>query len=379
MSTVDADQSFRGLDAVDRDTAWVSGASVSGDDARVYLTQDGGDSWQDVSPAGSAGLNFRDVEAEDTRTASVLAIGEGEASRIYRTTDGGATWSETFRNTEPTAFYNCMDFYPGGKRGLAASDPVDGKFRIISTQDGGRSWEVLPDAGMPNSTGEANFSASGDCLTISGRDSWFGSGGAKSRVFHSTDRGLTWTATGSAIPAGEAAGVFGLAFKNPRQGVAVGGDFAAAADGVDASATTRDGKSWRAEASSPTSVRTRHTSAVCLSSSARADRSAAAACPRTAGGRGSSSARSGSTRSTAPTTVPAGPPVGAAASGCSRAPEGEHPAHVSLGMRLASCFGTALVICPEVSVPKHNASRSSTPVTTTPPEPLKQEHPNENS
>lgn len=244
VSVVDADQSFRGLDAVDRDTAWVSGASVSGGAARVYLTRDGGDSWEDVSPAGSEGLNFRDVEAENARTATVLAIGEGEASRIYRTTDGGATWTETFRNTEPTAFYNCMDFHPGGKRGLAVSDPVDGRFRVISTEDGGQSWEVLPDAGMPDSTGEFNFSASGDCLAISGRDAWFGSGGARSRVFHSTDHGLTWTATDSTIPAGEAAGVFGLAFRNPHQGVAVGGDFAAPADGVDASATTRDGSSW---------------------------------------------------------------------------------------------------------------------------------------
>lgn len=244
VQTVDADQSFRGLDAVDRSTAWVSGASVSGGDARVYLTKDGGATWDDVSPAGSAGLNFRDVEAEDARTATVLAIGEGEASRIYRTTDGGANWTETFRNTEPTAFFNCMDFSPGGQRGLAVSDPVDGKFRIISTQDGGQSWSVLPTAGMPDSTGEANFSASGDCLTITGRDAWLGSGGAKARVFHSTDQGMTWTATDSTLPAGEAAGVFGLAFRNPRQGVVVGGDFADAANGTDASANTRDGVSW---------------------------------------------------------------------------------------------------------------------------------------
>lgn len=244
VQTVDADQSFRGLDAVNRRTAWVTGASLSGGAAKVYLTENGGTSWMDVSPPGSEGLNFRDVEAEDARTASVLAIGEGEASRIYRTTNGGRTWTETFRNTEPSAFYNCMDFYPGGKRGLAVSDPVDGKFRIASTDDGGRSWEVLPDDGMPDSTGEANFSASGDCLTISGHDAWFGSGGAQSRVFHSTDRGLTWTATDSRIPAGEAAGVFGLAFRNPSKGVAVGGDFSAPADGVDASAVTRDGETW---------------------------------------------------------------------------------------------------------------------------------------
>ena len=244
QTVVDPDQSFRGLDAVDRRTAWVSGGSVSGGDAKVYRTTDGGDTWRDVSPPDTAGLMLRDVEAQDASTASVLAIGPGEASRIYRTTDGGATWTETFRNAEEAAFYNCMDFFPGGRRGLAVSDPVDGRFRIAATDDGGRTWEVLPDAGMPDSTGEYNFSASGDCLVTAGRDAWFGSGGADSRVFHSTDGGSTWTATDSGLVAGEAAGVFALAFRDPRHGVAVGGDFAAPADGSDASAYTRDGDSW---------------------------------------------------------------------------------------------------------------------------------------
>lgn len=244
-SVVDPGQSFRGLDAVDARTAWVSGASTSGGAAKVYRTTDAGSTWQDVSPPGSTGLNFRDVEAKDARTASVLAIGEGEASRIYRTTDGGRTWTETFRNTEPAAFYNCLDFYPDGRRGLAVSDPVDGTFQIAATHDAGRSWHVLPDAGMPVSpAGEANFSASGDCLVIAGRDAWFGTGGTVSRIFHSTDHGRTWTATDSTIPAGEAAGVFALAFRGQRHGVAVGGDFAAPADGVDASAYTRNGRTW---------------------------------------------------------------------------------------------------------------------------------------
>jgi photosystem II stability/assembly factor-like uncharacterized protein len=243
-TVVDADQSFRGLDAVDRRTAWISGGSVTGGAGSVWRTTDGGDSWEDVSPPDTEGLSFRDVEARSADTAVVLAIGPGEASRVYRTTDGGETWAETFRNDDDAAFYNCLDFFPGGRRGLAVSDPVDGKFRIISTDDGGRSWDVLPDEGMPESEGEYNFSASGDCLVISGRRAWFGTGGSDARVFHSTDRGLTWEATDSTLPAGEAAGVFGLAFRNPRHGIAVGGDFAAPADGADASAYTRDGRVW---------------------------------------------------------------------------------------------------------------------------------------
>jgi photosystem II stability/assembly factor-like uncharacterized protein len=246
QTVVDAGQSFRGLDAVDRDTAWVSGGSLTeGGAGKVYRTTDGGRTWQDVTPPGTEGLSLRDVEARGVNTAVVLSIGNGDASRIWRTTDGGATWTETFRNSDEDAFFNCLDFFPGGKRGLAVSDPVDGKFRVIATSDGGRSWRQLPSAGMPDSTGEANFSASGDCLVIRGRHAWFGSGGTSSRVFHSADHGLTWRATDSTIPAGEAAGVFALAFRTPRHGLAVGGDFADPADGTDAAAYTRDGRHWR--------------------------------------------------------------------------------------------------------------------------------------
>lgn len=237
QTVVDADQSFRGLDAVDRRTAWVAGGSVSGGAGSVHRTSDGGRTWVDVTPPGVEGLQFRDVEVTGRRSAVALTIGEGALSRVFRTTDDGRTWTETFRNDEPAAFYNCVDFYPGGKVGLAVSDPVDGRFRIIRTDDGGASWRVLPSAGMPDSAGEANFAASGDCLLTHGRDASFGTGGERSRVFTSRDRGLTWTATDSAIPAGEAAGVFGLAFRGAH-GVAVGGDFSAPTDGVDASSYT---------------------------------------------------------------------------------------------------------------------------------------------
>lgn len=242
QSVVDASQNFRGLDAVDRRTAWVTGGSGSG---KVFRTTDGGKSWDDVTPAGAEGLLFRDVEARSAEVAVVLTIGEGDASRIYRTTDGGASWDAVFVNDDPAAFYDCIAFYPDGRRGLALSDPVDGKFRILSTLDAGRTWTVLSSAGMPEAQGEAGFAASGDCLVTAGRTAYFGSGGDASRVFRSDDYGLTWTATDSTIPPGPAAGVFALAFKTPHQGIAVGGDFSDPADGTDAVAVTRDGTTWK--------------------------------------------------------------------------------------------------------------------------------------
>ncbi|MET9912410.1 YCF48-related protein [Streptomyces sp. NPDC006476] len=238
------DVRFRGLSAVGRETAWVAGTGGT-----VLRTTDGGTNWRDVSPPGASDLQFRDIQAFDARRAVVLAIGEGEASRVYRTDDGGATWTESFRNTDAAAFYDCLTFFDS-RHGLAMSDPVDGRFRILSTSDGGRSWKVLPSKGMPPALdGEAGFAASGQCLVASGpSDVWLATGGgARARVLHSRDRGLTWTAADTPIPAGDPAkGVFALAFRDRVHGLAVGGDYRPDQASPQAAARTGDaGRTWQ--------------------------------------------------------------------------------------------------------------------------------------
>ncbi|MFR9676557.1 WD40/YVTN/BNR-like repeat-containing protein [Streptomyces sp. TR06-5] len=240
-----SDARLRGLDAVGRRTAWAAGSAGT-----VLRTRDGGRTWHDASPG--ADLEFRDIEAFGARSAVVLAIGSGEDARVLRTDDGGRTWRETFRNTTPEAFYNCMTFFDR-RHGLAVSDPVDGRFRILSTDDGGRSWEVLPNDGMPPAQeNEYNFAASGQCLVSNGpQDVWMASGGAATaRIYHSADRGRTWTARDAAVPAGAPArGVFGLAFRDRSHGLAVGGDYRFGESSPEASAVTRDGgTSWSVSA-----------------------------------------------------------------------------------------------------------------------------------
>ena len=241
--SVDSDEQFRGLDVVDRQTAWVGGSAGS-----VFRTTDGGQTWDDVSPRGAEGLLFRDVEAQNANHASVMAIGEGEDSRIYTTTDGGQSWSRAFTNHDPAAFYDCMAFWRTGRHGIAMSDPVNGKFRIISTHDGGRSWARVPSRGMPEAVdGEFGFAASGTCLVAEGkRRAWLASGGSAARIYSTRDQGRHWRVTRSTIPATPAGGVFSLAFDGPHRGLAVGGDFERPDNGVDASGRTVDGRHWTA-------------------------------------------------------------------------------------------------------------------------------------
>jgi photosystem II stability/assembly factor-like uncharacterized protein len=237
---VQTDQQFRGLDAVSARTAWVGGSTGG-----VWRTTNGGRTWTDVSPKGADGLLFRDVEAKSASVALAMTIGEGSDSRIYRTTNGGRTWTKAFVNRSKKAFYDCMAMWPGDQDGIAMSDPVDGKFRIITTHDGGATWKRISPRGMPKAKdGEFGFAASGTCLVTAGHhDAYLASGGTASRIFVTRDRGRHWAAHRSTIPASPAGGVFSMAFRSGR-GIAVGGDFEDADNGTDMSARSRGGRMW---------------------------------------------------------------------------------------------------------------------------------------
>ena len=233
---------FRGLSAVSATTAWVSGYTPT--EGVVMRTTDGGATWQDVSPLGTAGLQFRDIEAFDADDAVTMSIGSNPTDfRIYVTHDGGQTWDITFVNSEPTAFYDCMTFFDRN-RGLALSDPPDGvHFRVIATDDGGMSWHVTG-LQMPAAPGEYAFAASGQCLTSDhGHRAWFGTGGSGASVFRSDDRGVSWTMAPTPMLFGPTAGINGLAFDGQERGIAVGGDFTLPAASPDAFARSFDGGS----------------------------------------------------------------------------------------------------------------------------------------
>jgi len=239
VSGVDAQ--LRGISAVSDKVAWASGAKGT-----VLRTIDGGATWQRLEIVGAEALDLRDIQAFDQNTAFVLSIGPGEQSRIYKTADGGKIWQRQFTNSDPKAFYDCFAFWDS-TRGIAVSDSVDGKFPLIATTDG-MNWDPVKVKKMPAALpGEGAFAASGTCVATFGRnDVWFGTGGPAARVFHSTDRGQTWTVAETPIIHGAASqGIFSLAFWTAKDGIAVGGDYKEPKKGESVAAVTHDGgKTW---------------------------------------------------------------------------------------------------------------------------------------
>jgi photosystem II stability/assembly factor-like uncharacterized protein len=240
---IKTDADFRGLSAVSDTVAWVSGTKGT-----FGRTTDGGKTWAAGTVAGAEKLDFRDVEAFGADTAYLLSAGPGGESRIYKTTDGGKTWTMQFKNPDPAGFFDALAFWDE-RHGIGLGDPVKGRFQLVATDDGGEHWMPLPEKDLPTALpGEGAFAASGTCLIARGdKDAWFVTGGAKiGRVFHSTDRGRTWTATDSPIKAGvPSAGIFSIAFWDKDHGIIVGGDYEKPSDaGATAAVTADGGKTW---------------------------------------------------------------------------------------------------------------------------------------
>ena len=91
---------------------------------------------------------------------------------------------------------------------------------------------------------EGAFAASGTCLTLLGQEeAWFGTGGhGGGRVFHSSNRGRSWTIALTPLSGSTAsAGIFALRFLDRKRGVALGGDYQKPADAAHSLAVTEDG------------------------------------------------------------------------------------------------------------------------------------------
>lgn len=245
---------LRGVSAPSDGVAWASGTKGA-----FLRTEDGGKTWTAGAVPGAETLDFRDVEAFDKRSAVIMSAGPGSASRIYRTADGGARWDLALENPDqPKGFFDAIAFWDRS-RGLALGDPVDGRFVLFATEDGGSHWTRIPPEGLPPAlAGEGAFAASGTCLAVGpdGR-AWFGTGGggAAGRVFRSEDRGRTWRTAPSGIPAStESSGVFSLAFRDALHGIAVGGNYRVPRGSGPSIARTEDGgATWSAAAPAPLS------------------------------------------------------------------------------------------------------------------------------
>lgn len=221
---------------------------ASGRHGTYLRSTDQGSTWTAAQVPGAENLDFRDVEAFSADEAYLLAAGPGDQSRIYKTTDAGRHWSLQFTNSDSKGFYDCFAFWDRN-HGIAVGDPVDGRFELLTTEDGGTHWTQLPTSSRPEALPrEGAFAASGSCLAIEGsRNVWFATGGPAARVFRSSDRGRSWQVAETPLAhGGDSSGIFSIAFRDVKHGLIAGGDYQHPdADGPNLAASQDGGATWQ--------------------------------------------------------------------------------------------------------------------------------------
>jgi photosystem II stability/assembly factor-like uncharacterized protein len=209
--------SIRGLSIVDDRVAWLSGSKGT-----VGTTVDGGKTWAWSQVKGFEQIDFRDIEAFSDKEAIIMS--SGTPAVILKTIDGGANWLVTYQNNDKAFFLDAMEF-DGHNNGIILGDPINRKFLILQTFNGGKNWTPAknPPTALPN---EAAFAASGTCLRKYKTAFIMVTGGSNARMITLTkrfkNRPHSWNIP---ILHGKASqGAFSIAFGH-KQGIIVGGDY----------------------------------------------------------------------------------------------------------------------------------------------------------
>ena len=173
--------------------------------------------------AGLDTVDFRSIHAFDAQTAVVASA--GQPAVIYRTEDGGKTWGKVHQEgTE--AFFDAIQFVDA-QRGYVLGDPIGGKWMILETVDGGKSWHSL--ANLPDAVPrEAAFAASSSSMLADSEGLVVATGGSQSRLHRYSFDSRSWTVREltDMIQGESSQGVFAVTALPGEGGlVLVGGDY----------------------------------------------------------------------------------------------------------------------------------------------------------
>jgi photosystem II stability/assembly factor-like uncharacterized protein len=233
--------SLRGLSVVSDAIVWVSGSNGA-----VGKTTDGGKNWKWITVKGFERNEFRDIEAFDATTAIIMSV--GDPAYILRTVDAGDTWKVVYENKTKGMFLDAMEFW-NEDAGIIVGDPINSKFFLIRTFDGGRNWREVPESYRPVAdSGEACFAASGtNVRALDNDEAVFVSGGLTSNIFIRAQKTKLPMVQGQQTTGANSLAVWDrYKKKGGNQLVVVGGDFQKpGADSSNCCYSTNRGRTWK--------------------------------------------------------------------------------------------------------------------------------------
>ena len=238
---------IRGLSVVTDNVLWVSGHNGT-----VGRSTNGGKNWKWMVVKGFEKTDFRDIEAFDASTAVIMAV--SEPAYILKTTDGGDSWKVVYENKTKGMFLDAMEFW-NLQAGIVIGDPVDGRFFVTRTFDGGSTWQDIPFDKRPRAdSGEACFAASGtNVRALDNDEAVFISGGTKSRLYKRDEVIPLSIVQGKETTGANSISVWDrFKKKGGKKLIVVGGDFnSASSTDLNCFISNNGGKSWFAPKTPP--------------------------------------------------------------------------------------------------------------------------------
>lgn len=188
-------------------------------------------------------IEFRSI-AQNSKSVFLLSV--ATPALLYKIDKSSKEIKLVYTEIGEKVFYDSMTFL-NEKDGIAVGDPTSECPSIIITKNGGVSWEKIVCTHLPKfESGEAFFAASNTNVIYRNGTLFMISGGKKSRVFSSTDKGRTWkTFETPIIQGGAMTGAFCADFYDENIGIIAGGNYEKLSDNYNNKAFTNDGgKNW---------------------------------------------------------------------------------------------------------------------------------------
>jgi photosystem II stability/assembly factor-like uncharacterized protein len=188
-------------------------------------------------------MEFRSI-AQTSKAIFILNV--GNPANIFKISKETLKVDLVYSENHPKVFYDSMRFW-NDREGITIGDPIEKCLNVLITRNGGETWEKIPCDNLPQTAnGEAAFAASNTNIITKGSKVWVVSGGKRSRVFYSTDKGKSWEVFNTPITQGsEMTGIFTADFYNEKIGFIAGGNYEKPKQNFGNKAITNDGgKTW---------------------------------------------------------------------------------------------------------------------------------------
>ena len=154
--------------------------------------------------------------------------------------------AKVYEDKHPNAFFNGIQFW-NESEGILFGDPIDEYMNVVLTKDGGQTWTKVNQSKLPKlEKGEYAFAASNTSLMAKDNQAWIATGGTKSRILYTKDKGESWKLLDTPMISGsKMTGIYSIDFYNNDFGIMTGGDYENQSNNAKNKALTIDGgKSW---------------------------------------------------------------------------------------------------------------------------------------